>query len=184
AATGAPILFIGTGEKTEDIELFDPPRFVGRLLGMGDIKGIIEKVKDAEVHIPQKKAAAFLTGRFTLTDMFEQLESLRKLGPLGKVLKMVPGLGPNLPESALEMTEERMKMWKAMLQSMTPEERDNPKILSSSRMRRIARGSGTSEKNVKELLQQYEMAKKMMKTLMRRRHPFKSFGAKVLGEDA
>lgn len=174
AATGARIVFIGTGEKTEDIELFDPPRFVGRLLGMGDISGLIEKVKDAEVKVPEKKARQIISGKFTLGDMYEQMENLRKLGPLGKVLRMIPGFSYELPEDMVQTTEDRMHHWKAILESMTEEERETPKILSSSRIRRVARGSGTREKEVKELINQYDTMKKMMKTLMRKRAPLKS----------
>jgi signal recognition particle subunit SRP54 len=178
-ATGAPIIFIGTGEKIEDIELFDPPRFVGRLLGMGDITGLIDKVKEAEVMVPEKKAKAFLAGKFSLTDMYEQIENLRKLGPLGKVIKMLPGIGSNIPDEMVQLTEERMHSWKAIIQSMTKEERENPKILNSSRIKRIARGSGTTEKEVKELVQQYDMMKKIMKSLMRKRLPFKMFDRRL-----
>ncbi|MFH1328922.1 MAG: signal recognition particle protein Srp54 [Candidatus Bathyarchaeota archaeon] len=174
AATGAPLTFIGTGEKTEDIELFDPPRFAGRLLGMGDIKGLIDKVKEAEIVVPEKKAEAILSGKFSLMDMYEQTENLKKMGPLGKIMKMIPGLSYEIPESKIQLTEDKMTGWKAILQSMTKEEQENPKILSSSRMRRIARGSGTNEKEVKGLIQHYEMTKKMMKTFRRGRG--KTFG--------
>ncbi|WP_309492986.1 signal recognition particle protein Srp54 [Candidatus Hecatella orcuttiae] len=175
AATGAPIVFLGTGEKTEDIELFEPARFVGRLLGMGDIRGLLEKVKEAQIAIPDEKAKAFLSGKFTLTEIYGQIESLRKLGPLGKLLKMLPGLGLEITDSMAELSEEKMKAWKAAIQSMTPEERENPRILSASRIRRVARGSGRSEKEVKELVQQFELMRKMAKTLRRRYGPLKMF---------
>jgi len=172
AATGAPIKFIGTGEKTDAIEPFDPPRFVGKLLGMGDLQSLIEKVREAEVKVPEKKAKAMLSGKFTLADMYEQFEAMRSMGPLDKILKMVPGLGYQIPTDKMDIAEDQMKKWRVIIQSMTPEEREQPKILSSSRIRRVARGSGTTEKDVKTLLQQYNMARRMMKSLRRKRLPF------------
>jgi signal recognition particle subunit SRP54 len=178
AATGAPIKFISTGEKIRDIEPFVPARFVGRLLGMGDLQSLIEKVREAEVEVPEKKMRAFLTGRFTLTDMYEQFEAMKSLGPFKRILKMIPGFTYNIPDEAMDLAEDRLKKWRVIIQSMTPEERDNPKIFTASRIRRVARGSGTAEKEVKELLKQYAMMKKMMKTLRRKKAlPF--FGKKL-----
>ena len=171
-ATGAPIKFIGTGEKIDDLEPFDPPRFVGRLLGMGDLQGLLERVREAEVKVPKRRAKAFLSGRFTLTDMYEQFEAMQKMGPISKILRMVPGFGYEIPDEMMEVAGEQIKKWRAIIQSMTPEERENPKIIKSSRIRRIARGSGTSERDVKLLLQQYNRLKKMIKALRRRRIPF------------
>ena len=178
AAIGAPIRFISLGEKIGDIEPFVPSRFVGRLLGMGDLQSLIEKVREAEVKVPERKMRAFLSGRFTLTDMYEQFESMKSMGPLRHVLKMIPGMTYNIPEEMMEMAEDTLKKWRIIIQSMTPEEREKPKILSASRIRRVARGSGTREKEVKELLERYNMLRKMMKTLRRKRLPF--FGKKGL----
>jgi len=172
AATKAPIKFIGTGEKIEDLEPFDPPRFVSRLLGMGDLQGLIEKVREAEVKVPEKKAKAFLSGKFTLTDMYEQFEAMHSMGPINRILKMLPGFGYEIPEEMMNLAEEQMKKWKVIIQSMTPEERENPKIIKSSRVRRIARGSGTSERDVKTLIQQYNRLKKTIRAFRRRRLPF------------
>lgn len=172
AATGAPIKFIGTGEKTDDIEAFDPPRFVGRLLGMGDLQSLIEKVREAEVKMPEKKAKAILSGKFTLADMYEQFEAMRSMGPLNRILKMVPGFGYEIPSDKMDLAEDQIKKFRVIIQSMTPEEREKPKILNASRIRRIARGSGTTEKDVKTLLQQYNMMRKMMRSLRRKRMPF------------
>lgn len=171
-ATGAPIKFIGVGEKIDDLELFDPARFVGRLLGMGDIQSLVEKVKEAELAIPEKKAKAFLSGKLTLEDMYEQLESLQKMGSIQRILAMIPGLGYQLPKTTVEIAEDKMKRWRVIIQSMTKEERKDPKLLNASRIRRIARGAGTSEHDVKELVQQYFAMKRFMKTLARRRLPF------------
>ena len=175
-ATGAPIKVIGTGEKTDALESFDPPRFVGRLLGMGDLQSLIDKVREAEIKVPEKKAKAILSGKFTLADMYEQFEAMRSMGPFDRILKMVPGFGYEIPEEMMNVAEDRMKKWRVIIQSMTSEEKEDPKILNPSRIRRVARGSGTTEKEVKTLLQQSEMMKKMMKTLRRKKLPF--FGKK------
>ncbi len=169
AATGAPIKFISTGEKIEDIEPFVPSRFVGRLLGMGDLQSLIEKVREAEVQVPEKKMKAMLSGKFTLTDMYEQFEAMKGMGPFKRLMKLIPGFSYNIPDNMMEMAEDRLKKWRVIIQSMTPEERENPKMINSSRVHRVARGSGTSEKEVKELLTQYNMMKRMMKTLRRKR---------------
>jgi len=175
AATGAPIKFIGTGEKIEDVEAFIPSRFVGRLLGMGDLETLLEKVREAEITVPEKKAKAILSGKFTLTDMYEQFEAMKGMGTLKKLMKMIPGMSYKIPDDMLNTAEGRLEKWRVMIQSMTPGEKENPKIFNASRMKRVARGSGTNEKEVKELLKQYVMMRKMLKT-MRRRKKFPFFG--------
>jgi signal recognition particle subunit SRP54 len=173
AATGAPIKFISTGEKVEDIEPFIPSRFVGRLLGMGDLETLIDKVREAEVKVPEKRAKAILSGRFTLTDMYEQFEAMKGMGPFKKLLKMLPGMSYDVPEDMVNMAEGRLEKWRVVIQSMTPKEKDDPKIFNSSRIKRVARGSGASEKEVKELLKQYSMMRRMLKTLRRKKRlPF------------
>lgn len=167
AATHAKIKFIGTGEKIDDLEQFVPSSFVGRLLGMGDVKALVDKVREAEIEIPQKKARAFLEGRFSLKDMYDQMVAVRKMGPLKKLMGMVPG-GMNIPEDAMETAEKKLDAWRVIIQSMTKDEVEDPKLIDSSRARRIARGSGTSDKEVKELINQYFMMKKMMKSMKRR----------------
>jgi len=177
AATGAKIKFISVGEGTDDLEQFVPSNFVGRILGIGDVASLVEKVREAEIKIPEKKARAMLQGRFNLKDMYDQLEAIRKMGPLKKVLGMLPGAS-NLPDDAMENAEEKMDAWRVMIQSMTKDEVEEPKIIDSSRARRIARGSGRTEKEVKELVNQYTRMKKMMKSMkgrqgaMMRRLPF------------
>jgi signal recognition particle subunit SRP54 len=180
AATGAPIKFIGTGEKIEDIEPFIPSRFVGRLLGMGDLETLLEKVKDAEIQVPQKKAKDIMSGNFTLTDMYEQFQAVKKMGPFGKVLKMIPGMSSSdVPEEMLNTAEGRLEKWGVIIQSMTSEEKENPKLLNSSRAKRIARGSGATEKDVKELLKQYIMMRKMLKMFKHKKKlPFGLGGGK------
>jgi signal recognition particle subunit SRP54 len=167
AATNAKIKFIGTGEKIDDIEQFIPSSFVGRLLGMGDIKALVEKVREAEVVVPEKKARAFLEGKFTLKDMYDQMVAVRKMGPLKKLMGMVPG-GMDLPDDAIETAERNLQSWRVIIQSMTKQEIEDPKLVDSSRARRISRGSGTSDKQVKEMINQYLMMKKMMKSMKRR----------------
>ena len=182
AATGAPIKFISTGEKIEDIEQFVPSRFVGRLLGMGDLQSLVEKVREAEVQVPEKKMKAFLSGKFTLTDMYEQFEAMKGMGPFKRILKMLPGMSYNIPDDKIDLAEDRLEKWRVIIQSMTPNERDDPKTFNASRIKRVARGSGTSEKEIKELLQQYGMMKKMIKTLRRKRAlPF--LGGKKISMD-
>jgi signal recognition particle subunit SRP54 len=177
AATGAPIKFIGTGEKTEDIEAFVPSRFVGRLLGMGDLETLLDKVRDAEIKVPEKKAKAILSGKFTLTDMYEQFEAVKGMGPFKKIFKMLPGMSYDVPDDMLNMAEGRLEKWRVIIQSMKPEEKENPKILNSSRVRRVARGSGTTERDVKDLLKQYVMMRKMMKMFKRKKKlPFMGKG--------
>jgi signal recognition particle subunit SRP54 len=177
AATGAPIKFIGTGEKIEDLEPFVPSRFIGRLLGMGDIDGLIAKVKEADIEPSEKDVYKMLSGKFNLQDMYDQFEAMRKMGPIQKIISMVPGLGYQLPESELENAEERLDRWKVIIQSMTVEEKEDPHIINASRIKRIARGSGTKESEIRELIKQYDAMRKMLKQLKgsrrMRRMPFK-----------
>ncbi len=166
AATGAQIKFIGVGEKIEEFEIFDPPSFVSRLLGMGDLKSLVEKIREAAIREEELKSIA--AGKFTLKDMIKQLENLKKLGPLRKIIEMIPGLGLSLPEEVADLAQERLEKWTVIVKSMTKEELDHPEIINRSRMRRIARGSGVKVKDVKEMLETYEAMKKMIKTLMRK----------------
>lgn len=169
AATGAPIKFISTGEKIDDIEPFVPSRFVGRLLGMGDLQSLIERVREAEVQVPEKKMKAILSGKFTLNDMYEQFEAMKSMGSFKRLLQLIPGFSYKIPDNMMDVAEDRLKKWRVIMQSMTPKERQEPKTLNSSRVHRVARGSGTSDKEVKELLNQYNLMKKMMKTMRRKR---------------
>ncbi|HII60661.1 signal recognition particle protein Srp54 [Pyrococcus horikoshii] len=170
AATGAPIKFIGVGEKIDDLEPFDPARFVSRLLGLGDIQGLLEKFKELEkeVEFTEEDIDRFLRGKFTLKDMYAQLEAMRKMGPLKQILRMIPGLGYSLPDELISVGEERLRKFKVIMDSMTEEELMNPEIINYSRIKRIARGSGTSIKDVKELLTQYNQMKKFFKSMNKR----------------
>ncbi|AFK23157.1 signal recognition particle protein Srp54 [Pyrococcus sp. ST04] len=170
AATGAPIKFIGVGEKIDDLEPFDPARFVSRLLGLGDIQGLLEKFKEVEkeIELSEEDVERFLKGKFTLKDMYAQLEAMRKMGPLKQILRMIPGLGYSLPDELISVGEERLRKFKVIMDSMTEEELMNPDIINYSRIKRIARGSGTSIRDVRELLNQYKQMKKFFKSMNKR----------------
>ena len=169
AETGAPIKFIGTGERIDDFELFDPQRFISRLLGMGDIKSLIEKAEETiDEDVAEKTMNNMLTGKFTLVDMKNQFDMMNKMGPMQQVLNMIPGMGNKIPKEASKMTEDKIEMYKVMMSSMTDEEMLNPKIIKLSRVKRIARGSGVSESDVKDLLKYYNNTKKAMKGIGKR----------------
>jgi signal recognition particle subunit SRP54 len=169
-ATGAPIKMIGEGEKIDALEEFDPKRYVARLLGLGDIESLLSKVKEATEHhdVTEKDAMKFMTGKFNLKDMYQQLEMVSSMGPLQQVMKMIPGLGMNMPSDMIEMSEDRLKKFKVIMDSMTKEELETPKKIHFSNIKRIARGSGASTKEVKELLDQYNMMKKLFKQFGKR----------------
>jgi len=161
AATGAKIKFIGTGEKIEEFELYDPTRFVSRLLGLGDLQTLLEKAKEA--NLKEETVEKIVEGKFTLTDFYEQIQAMQNIGPLDKIVGMIPGAGMiKLPKDALEKQEQKMKSYKHIINSMTQEERDNPDIINSSRIKRISRGSGRAEADIRDLLNQYKQMKKMM----------------------
>ena len=163
AVSGAKVKFIGTGEKIEDFELYDPERFVSRLLGLGDLQTLLEKAK--EVEIKKESVEKIVEGKFTLQDFYEQIEAMGKMGPLSKVVGMIPGMGMHVPEELLQKQEEKMKNYKHIMQSMTKQEKENPDLITESRIKRIATGSGRTESEVRELLNQYNQMKKMMKSL-------------------
>jgi len=162
AVTGKPIKFVGNGEKMEDIEPFYPDRMASRILGMGDVLTLIEKAQEAfseeEALKLQKKMK---TNSFTLQDYLNQLESVKKMGGIGKLMSMVPGLGGKVNEDDID--ESKIIKTKAIILSMTPEERNNPDIIKASRRKRIAAGSGTSIQDVNQLLKQFDMSKEMMR---------------------
>lgn len=162
AVTGKPIKFVGSGEKMEDIEPFYPDRMASRILGMGDVLTLIEKAQEAfseeEALKLQKKMK---TNSFTLQDYLNQLESVKKMGGIGILMSMVPGLGGKVNEDDID--ESKIIKTKAIILSMTPEERNNPDIIKASRRKRIAAGSGTSIQDVNQLLKQFDMSKEMMR---------------------
>ncbi len=170
AETGAPILFIGTGEKIEDFEEFDPDRFISRLIGLGDIATLLERAKEV---IKEEEAERIVKGEITLLDLEKQLENILKLGKLKDVLKMIPGISLFINKEFADLTEKKIKDYLVILKSMTYEEKVNPKILNSSRIRRIAFGSGKSVDEVRELIQYYNQMKKAMKLLKRGKIPIR-----------
>lgn len=166
AITGAKVMFIGVGEKIDDFEQFKPKNFVGRLLGMGDIEALLEKAKEAISEDEAKDLSKkLLKGEFSLLDLYDQMQAMRKMGPISKLVEMIPGMGQiKLPKDALQVQETKLKKWKFVMDSMRKEELEEPdKVLDSSRMERIAKGSGTSTGEVRDLLKQYKMGKKMIK---------------------
>lgn len=163
AATKAPIKFIGVGEKVNDLERFDPTGFVGRLLNLGDLESLIESVKAAQIEPDEEMAKAFLSGKFTLRDMYAQMQNIGKMGSLSKLLSFIPGFSTGLPDGLQDTSEENMKKFMCMMESMTADELDNPQIIKSTRVQRIAQGSGTDPKDIKQLLTQFNQMKKMMK---------------------
>ncbi len=167
AVTGAPIKFIGVGEKVDDFEQFNPKGFVGRLLGMGDLEALLEKAKEAiteeEAKDIEKK---LLKGEFNLMDLYSQMEAMSKMGPLGKVLEMIPGLGQvSLPKEALQVQEGKLKKWKFAMNSMTKGELEDPEVIDAQRIERISNGSGVSTGDIRDMIKQYKQSKKMVKML-------------------
>ena len=165
AVTGKPIKFCGIGEKSGDLEPFYPDRMASRILGMGDVLTLIEKAQSAvseeEMKQMEKK---FREASFTLDDFLVQFESLKKMGNMSDLIGMIPGLG-NLKLSEKDIDEARMEKFKAIIHSMTKQERDKPEIIKSSRRKRIADGSGTSIQDVNQLLKQFDQTKELMKRM-------------------
>ena len=168
--TGRPVYFVGTGEKVEDLEPFYPDRMASRILGMGDVLTLIEKAQETVDQEKAREAAeSLMSGRFTLEDFLNQLREMRKLGPMGDLLKMLPGIpgGRSAVKELSEAVDEgELRRAEAMILSMTPEERREPGIISGSRRLRIANGSGVSTADVNTLLKDFEGARRMMRTMM------------------
>ena len=160
-ATGAKIKFVTLGETLDDMEIYDPKRFVIRLVGMPDIETIVEKAKAAGL---EEKAEKIIKADFDLNDFYEQMAGIGQVGSFSGIAGML-GLGNKIPKEMLDQQQEKSKKWKFMLDSMTPEEKQNPDIIEQSRIRRIAKGSGASETEVRELLSNYHKTKKMSKQL-------------------
>ena len=170
AEVKAPVVFIGVGEKPADLETFDPESFLSRLLGMGDLKTLMEKIHSiVDKKTIEKQQAQLAEGKFTLKDLQTQLESMEGLGSMDKLLSLVPGLGKakeKIPEGQLEQQQDKLKHWKHAINSMTKEEIENPEILEkqTSRIQRVAKGSGTSTSDIRALIKQYRLLKEMIKS--------------------
>lgn len=169
SVTGVPIKFLGTGEKTDALEVYDPQRLASRILGMGDVLGLIEKAEAAfDAQQAQRQAERLMRGQFTLEDWLEQMRQLKRMGPLTQILEMLPGqLGQAARQINPQDLERNFKRFEAIILSMTPEERRNPDILNASRRRRIARGSGTEVQDVNRLIKQYREAQRLFKSLQK-----------------
>lgn len=165
SVTGVPIKFLATGEKVDGLEAFEPGRLSGRILGMGDILGLIERAEALDQEKAQAAAERLVTGKFTLEDFAAQLKEVRKMGPIGQLMGMIPGMSGPKMQIDEQAAEQQMKITEAIISSMTPRERRNPDVLNGSRKRRIAAGSGTTVYEVNQLLKQYKDMQKMMKQL-------------------
>jgi signal recognition particle subunit SRP54 len=167
AVTGAPVKFIGVGEKTDDFEEFKPEGFVGRLLGMGDLEALLEKTKEAmteEEAVDMSKK--MLKGDFNLIDLYDQMQAMKKMGPLTKVMDMIPGMGGmNIPKDLIKSQEGKVEKWKFLMDSMTKEELEDPELITNVRVERISKGSGIPSTELRGMLKQYRQSKKMMKLL-------------------
>lgn len=162
AATGAKVLFIGTGERIDDLEVFSPTKFVGRILGMGDIQAVLEMARGLELQADENQAKRLLGGRMTIEDFYAQMENVGKMG-FRNVIDNLPGLSGMLKEDQLDALEGKMEKWRFIIQSMTRDEKRNPEIINESRRKRIARGAGLTEHEVRDLVKQYSNSKTLMK---------------------
>jgi signal recognition particle subunit SRP54 len=168
AVTGRPVFYVGTGERTSDLEPFYPDRMASRIMGMGDVLSLIDKAQESlDADRAAEAAKKMLEAKFTLEDFLVQMQEVRKLGPLQDVLAMLPGVpgGKNALKD-LQIDDAQMARTEAVIRSMTKEERRNPSIIGGSRRLRVARGSGTTTADVNALLKEFEQARKMMKTMM------------------
>jgi signal recognition particle subunit SRP54 len=163
--TGVPIKFAGVGEKVTDLEAFHPDRMASRILGMGDVVSLVEKVQEnIDQEKTMKTTKKIMSGNFGLDDMMAMIHQIKKMGPLGKLLKMMPGM-PKVSDEQLKKGEDNEKMMESVINSMTPEERKHPEILKSSRKERIASGSGTSSQAVNRVLKSYDQMKLAVKQM-------------------
>lgn len=167
SVTGVPIKYLGTGEALDAIETFDPGRLSSRILGMGDLLGLIERAEAAyDEQTSREQAERMMAGEFSLQDFADQLRQLRRMGPIGQLLEMMPGgMGQMAKAINPKDAEKQLRLTEAIISSMTPGERRNPKLLNASRRRRIARGSGTDVQDVNRLIRQYQEAQRLFKTL-------------------
>jgi len=172
SVTGVPIKFLGVGEKPGDLETFHPDRLASRILGMGDVLTLIEKAEEVfDEEQALKMEEKLRTASFTLEDFLDQLQQVKKMGPMSQILDMIPGLSGLAGQIPEEITDRQLVSIEAMISSMTPEERRNPRIVGGSRKRRIARGSGTTVQEVNQLLAQFRQIQKMMKQMSSGRMP-------------
>ena len=163
AATGAQVMYVGTGERIDDLEQFSPTRFVGRLLGMGDVQAVLDLAKRLENEADEDRLKRISSGKMNMEDFYYQLEEVTKVGSLQNLMETMPGLSGMVKEDQLDQMEDRVDKWRYIIQSMNKDEKADPDLLNASRIKRIARGSGWPEHEVKELLKNYKNSKTMMK---------------------
>ena len=162
AETKSGIVFIGSGETIEDLERFDPDGFISRLLGMGDLRALVERAEES-ISEGEIDVNAMMRGKFTLRDMYKQLEAVNRMGPLKQIMSMLPMGNLELPGEAYDMTSAKMAKYRIIMDSMTAAELDEPSLLSSSRVQRIAIGAGATPDEVRELLKYYKTMKRALK---------------------
>lgn len=182
-ATGVPIKFLGVGEKVSGLEIFHPDRLASRILGMGDVLSLVEKAQDViDKKTAIESAKKMASNKFTMNDFLQQIQMLKKMGSMEGLMKMIPGMG-QMMKKMKDMTppDKEMKKIEAIIRSMTPEERDNHRILNGSRRLRIARGSGTQVSDVNKFVKQFEGAQKMMSQMMKMGMGRGGFGGKGMG---
>ena len=160
--TGARIFFIGNGERIDDLEEFSPTRFVGRLLGMGDIKAILDLAKDLELQADENQSKRVLSGKMTIEDFYSQMENVGKMG-FRNIIDNLPGLSGVVKEDQIDVIQGKLKKWRYIIQSMTKNEKRNPEVINDSRRKRIARGCGVAEHDVKDLIKNFNNSKSMIK---------------------
>lgn len=167
SVTQAPVTFIGVGEKMDALEEFKPEGFVGRLLGMGDLEALLEKAKHAiDTDKAEDLGKRFLKGEFNLIDLYEQMQAMKKMGSLKKIVEMIPGMGSlKMPKEALDVQEGKLEKWKIAMQSMTKKELEEPDTLDGARVERVSLGSGIAISDIRALTKQYKMSKKLMKQM-------------------
>ena len=164
--TGVPLKFLGTDEKLSGLELFHPDRMASRILGMGDVLTLIERAQvDLDQDEAEEAGRRLLSGKFNLEDFLGQMQQVRKMGPIGQLMGMIPGMNKMAGDVDLSNAEADLKRIEAIIQSMTMSERRNPKIIKASRKRRIAAGAGTTVQDVNSLLRQFKQMQRMMKQL-------------------
>lgn len=166
SASGAKVKFIGVGEKSSDLEQYDSKRFISRLIGYGDIQGLIDKAKNAGFN--EKAAKNIMEGKFTLNEFYEQIKSMQGMGSMSKMLDMIPGMGGSnvmkkMPAGFIDVQEGKMKKWKYIIDSMTEDEKMEPDVIKNTRISRISKGSGTHESDVRDLIKNFKQVKKVMK---------------------
>jgi signal recognition particle subunit SRP54 len=162
SATGARVFFVGNGERIDDLEQFSPTRFVGRLLGMGDIKALLDMARDLEISADENQSKRVLSGKMSIEDFYAQMENVGKMG-FRNIMESLPGLSGFVKDDQLDVLQNKMEKWRYIIQSMTKEEKNNPDRINDARRKRIARGSGVMEHDVKDLIKNFNNSKTMMK---------------------